>query len=466
MKKNIKNISYTIASNMSVMLFNFLQVMIVPKLLSIEHYGYWQLYLFYFSYVTLFTFGWSDGLYLRYGGVEIDEINKRKMTAQFIMICVLQLFVSTMIIVYSYSITEHINSLIARALGIASFFVNTTYFFTHLLQATGEFKRFAANTIVGRILSLLALMMLVLTKNVSVKILLLNNVIITILIFVYTFYKTKEFFLEKKVNIQKSDIREAIDNIKVGSVLMISNTMNMFIIGSVRKSIEIGWGIEIFSKVSLMLSLVSFVITFVNAVSMVLYPYFRNKSIEDLKSIYSSLREILLPLMGIYLLTYYPLSFIIAKWLPQYTSSLHYMLLLYPLGIIEIKMNFLNNTLLKVLRKEKVMFLLNIISVLLSIFLSFLFTRVIRNIDFLVISIIFVLGIRMLMSDLFLSQILQVKKNKTLLFEIVIIILFYSVNIFVNNGTIVFTLGISVFIISQISNSKKEIIHLKKTERG
>ncbi len=73
----IKNFTYILTANLISLLIATLIVLIVPKLIGVEDYGYWQVYLFYVSYVVFMHFGWSDGIYLRYGGKQYKELDKR-----------------------------------------------------------------------------------------------------------------------------------------------------------------------------------------------------------------------------------------------------------------------------------------------------------------------------------------------------------------------------------------------------
>ena len=57
--------------------------LLVPKMLGVEEFSYWQLFLFYLSYVGLFHFGITDGMYLKNGGLTYDEINKKEIGSQF-----------------------------------------------------------------------------------------------------------------------------------------------------------------------------------------------------------------------------------------------------------------------------------------------------------------------------------------------------------------------------------------------
>lgn len=58
-------------------------------------------------------------------------------------------------------------------------------------------------------------------------------------------------------------------------------------------------------------------------------------------------------------------------WLPEYTDSLMYMALLFPMCIYEGKMSLLINTYLKTLREEKAMLKVNLIALGFALILTF-----------------------------------------------------------------------------------------------
>lgn len=74
----LKNFSYTFSSNLITLVVSTLVTLIVPKLIGVEDYGFWQLYMFYSTYVGFFHFGWNDGIYLRYGGEKYESLDKPK----------------------------------------------------------------------------------------------------------------------------------------------------------------------------------------------------------------------------------------------------------------------------------------------------------------------------------------------------------------------------------------------------
>ena len=81
--KLIKNLSYSVVANGTNTLVSLILVLFVPKILGVKEYSYWQLYLFYASYVGFFHFGWADGVYLKFGGKKYEELDKGYFHSQF-----------------------------------------------------------------------------------------------------------------------------------------------------------------------------------------------------------------------------------------------------------------------------------------------------------------------------------------------------------------------------------------------
>lgn len=70
---------YAFATNGCSFLISALSTLVIPRFIGITEYGYWQLYMFYVSYVGIFHLGWNDGIYLRYGGKQYDSLDKETL---------------------------------------------------------------------------------------------------------------------------------------------------------------------------------------------------------------------------------------------------------------------------------------------------------------------------------------------------------------------------------------------------
>ena len=78
-KNSIRNFRYVFSAQIIVLLFGVIRSLIVPILISVSDFAYWQMYLFYSSYVGIFALGFNDGIYLKYGGDQYEELPHRRL---------------------------------------------------------------------------------------------------------------------------------------------------------------------------------------------------------------------------------------------------------------------------------------------------------------------------------------------------------------------------------------------------
>ena len=88
-----KNLIYAFSAQIISLLLSFIMSLIVPKILGVDKYSYWQLFLFYSSYVGFTTFGFSDGIYLRLGGKNYEDLDFRIIGSQIKLNMILQVFI-------------------------------------------------------------------------------------------------------------------------------------------------------------------------------------------------------------------------------------------------------------------------------------------------------------------------------------------------------------------------------------
>ena len=96
-KSVMKNLYYTVAANFATLGISVLLNLFVPKILGIREYSYWQLYVFYSSYVGFLHLGWLDGIYLKIGGEEYEQLNKRELGSQFWYLMIFEFLLSLLV---------------------------------------------------------------------------------------------------------------------------------------------------------------------------------------------------------------------------------------------------------------------------------------------------------------------------------------------------------------------------------
>ncbi|MDO5666182.1 MAG: hypothetical protein Q4G63_13150, partial [Bacteroidia bacterium] len=79
MKKSssiLKNLFMVLSSNVLLLSLGIAMSLLLPIILSVDEYGYWQIYLYYSGFVGMFMLGFNDGMNLRYAGKSYNELDK------------------------------------------------------------------------------------------------------------------------------------------------------------------------------------------------------------------------------------------------------------------------------------------------------------------------------------------------------------------------------------------------------
>lgn len=312
----VRSISYTLTSNLIALLVSTLVVIIVPKLIGVEEYGYWQVYLFYSSYVGFLHLGWNDGIYLRYGGKEYYELDKKLFFSQFYMQVTLQITIAAFIIGYFSFLTTDVNRIfIFQMIALGMIIVNVRIMLIYLLQATNRIKEYAQITMIDRLLYLSLIILIIVVGIIDLKVLILADLIGKLISLIYAMYCCRDIVFQKASSFYFS-FTEVIENISVGIKLMFANIAGMLIIGLVRFGIERSWDVSTFGKVSLSLSIANLMMLFINALGIIMFPILRRTDEKKLSSIYVTMRNFLMVVLFGVLVVYFPLKVFMSVWLP------------------------------------------------------------------------------------------------------------------------------------------------------
>ncbi|MHA1381518.1 MAG: hypothetical protein ACTSRG_24390, partial [Candidatus Helarchaeota archaeon] len=429
----LKNFSYTFISTLISLLVSTIVILVVPKLIGVEDYGYWQLYLFYASYVGFMHFGWNDGIYLRYGGKNYNSLNKKLFFSQFYMLTITQLIIAIIIVALTFYFTTNSNRIfIFLMVAICMVITNVRWMLIYILQATYRIKEYARINIIGRILYVSIIIVFLLFGIREYKLMIIADIIGRFISLSYAAYLCEDIVF-RKISTLFFSLKETFENITVGVKLMFANIASMLIIGVIRFGIERSWDVSTFGKVSLTLSASNLLMLFINTVGIIVYPILRRTKQNNLPTIYITMRDFLMVfLLGI-LIIYYPFKETLFYWLPKYADSLKFMALLLPICVYEGKMALLINTYLKSLRKESLMLKINLTSLFVSVISTIFLSVIFKNLNLLIVSIVFLLGLRCILAEILLSKFLKISIHKDIYLELIMTILFISTGWFINS---------------------------------
>ncbi|WP_459127765.1 lipopolysaccharide biosynthesis protein [Latilactobacillus curvatus] len=405
----IRNILYAFGSQIISLLLSVILTLLIPKLIGVNDFGYWQLFIFYSSYITFFHFGINDGIYLENGGKKEANIDKSSINGQFLFSIIMELIVSIVIIVYAYVNPSSIDRQFVIYQTVINFILfSAADFLGYVFQAINQTKIFSISIIINRVIFIVIILSMVLIKSVDYKKMIIGYNVAQLISLIYCLEKGS-FILKTKIPSLSNVVKDSMHSISVGIKLMLANIASMLILGFARFLVDNEWGINEFAKLSFALTLTNFFLLFINQFSMVMFPALKGINESSQKKYYVFFSKVLNIILPVLLILYFPIQIVLKKWLPQYEISIYYFGLLLPLCISNGRMQLLNNTYLKVLRKEKLLLYLNIIIVVINVVTTMISVYVFKSMVAIIISLVFVTWLRNMISELYLSKILDAR---------------------------------------------------------
>lgn len=418
----LKDAGFVISSNFLTLAVSSIVILVVPRIIGVTEYGYWQLFMFYSGYLGIFPLGWLDGIYLRYGGEIYENLNKSLFKSQFTLLMLLQtVFAFTMVSIAIIINNEQYSFILISLAAFLLIYVALS-FCKFILQITNRLPEYSTVTILSNFIYVVLVIGLIVVNVRDFRTLIIAFIFGNFIALIYAIYTLKDIFCEKYTKGDFMPLHEAYLNIKVGSQLLIANVAAMLIIGVVRIGIQHGWCVAEFGKVSLTLSISNLLMVFINAISLIIFPKLKRIPQNKVHNLYSVIRNTLMPVVFIGMLIYFPLNYLIPLWLPKYASGLIYMSALFPMVVYQAKIELLSNTFMKALRMEHQLLVINVITLIVSVFLTSISVFGLHNLSTSVFVIIIVMGLRSTISEIYISNALHLKFSLEIIIETFVIV--------------------------------------------
>ena len=410
--KIIKDIALAFLSQGISVLSSMVLSLLLPKLLGVREYGYWQLLIFYMSYAGFLHFGLNDGLYLENGGKTRSSIDKKSVNSQFAISILFQGVMA--IAVFLIAMTgpfEKERALVLTIFSVSFLLTNASSLLGFVFQAMNETPLFSFSSVIETLSLFIIFIGLMLFRIDYVGPYLFAYLISKIARLGFCLYHARDFIRSGLYNPKRS-VGMSLHSINIGSKLMISNIMSQLILGSVRFFTDANWGIEVFSIVSFSISITSLFLTFLSQVSMVFFPNLKQASEGNRKNVFLIMRDGLdLMLPAVYVL-FGPIVVVLTLWLPQYARSLELFSILFPICVFDGKMDIVGTTFFKVLRREKQLLKINVIAFLASFLVTLVGTYLFHSVELTLAGVMLILGFRSTYSEFKISKLLNVKSTR------------------------------------------------------
>lgn len=349
---------------------SILTSLILPKLLGVEEYAYWQLFLLYSSYAGFALLGLNDGIYLRLGGKRYDDLDHGALKGQQFIVLLSQVVVAIVCLgVAAASGLDSDRTAVFVFVVIFGLAANMTQCLRYVFQCTNLTRISSLADLASKGLFIVFVCTLFL---VGLDRFLPFVVCYTVCQFLALCYV---FVCARKVIFAPLKLRGAlatfVSDVKSGMKIMVAYYADSLVVGFTRMLIDARLGLMVFGKLSLSFSLTNFVLTFIGQVGMVAFPVLKRLDPSQQREKYAYIRRTLHIILPVVYLAYVPIRYILVLWLPDYAESFVYLALTMPLCVYSCKANLLFNTYMKIGRYETRLCIINVATMVLNGFLSY-----------------------------------------------------------------------------------------------
>ena len=335
MGRNSSQVNKPISSVIKIAVSNVLKLFsgvligfLLPKIFGVADYGYYRTFTLYVSYAGILSFGFIEGLLLIYGGKDLQDLPKEKFRLYSRIFIIFQIIFAVTGALLSLLFIGEVR-FVFFAVSIHIIGLNVCLYFQTISQITSRFNELSFRNILYSALISLTVLGLYLFAYLNkdgvdssiYRLFVLFQVLIQLSVSIWYLitYRNLVFGKSEKFTENKSEIREII---RIGLPLLVSNLTSTLILAVDRQFVNIFFDINEYAVYSFAYSMFGLFTTATMAISTVLFPILKRTKQDQLFGTYSSMIAIILMFVFVAISLYYPLSWFVPWFLPNYSNSL------------------------------------------------------------------------------------------------------------------------------------------------
>ncbi len=374
------------AGNGLALLFGVFQFLIIPRYLSVESYGYWQLFLLYALYVSILQIGFSEGVLVRWAGKELSQVGSEIKTAlRFLVLEQLAVVLPLGLITY-FLLQPPIQWLGLMILSFA-FIWNLANLLLFTTQAIRQFRVLAALE-AGRGFFFLAVIVLLFASGHFDYQYVIVVYVASYMLFMVALAVRYRRYLWGNCSPAPSMASFGKTNIDTGIFILFGNFVYLIFWSLDRLLVSSFFPIEQFAVYAFAMSVTQIALIFSKVVADVLFPHLSAAIPEQRTGAYQVGKLTLILCWAIFLGAYFPLAALIKFYLPHYTGSLPIIkILLGTVGFSSLIL-ILHVNYYRLYRKQRQYFLWGITALALAVVLALIAIKILGTLESVAIAIL------------------------------------------------------------------------------
>ena len=426
----IKGIASVSFANLLSLFVSLITSFLLPLFISVEDYGYWQLFVLYAGYVGFFAFGFNDGIHLNYATYSYNEKTAAKFRT-FKSLLLVMSAVETIVLIIFLTFVFGPNygkyyTILFVILNIIPVLVNGM--FTYMNQSTMRFKQYAWGNMIDKILFAISMLLMIVIGCKSYLYYIAAYTVSRYLVIIYHYCSSRMVFTEKGESLSYLK-PEIIKNFTSGFMLMIATLLNSSIIVGSRLLIENKFGIVEFGAYSFANHTLVIASQFISAIASVFYPIMKRCGDDELPRAYHAFDKASTILSTILLASYYLAAVVIHLVYKQYSMILGYFCFVYPLFIYQCKSNLLIINTYKVKNKPERLVVRNIMGIIIHLVFAFAAFWIFGTVYSIAVSVLVSYCVWYYLSQVMICREFKWKIEISMFYDLFITVVFIVINI-------------------------------------
>jgi len=303
-----------------VLVLGIVQLLILPKYLSMDDYGYFRVFILYGSYVGILHLGFIDGALVRWAGKQLPDITHEvRISIRFLLLE--QVLIILPLMGLSFFIFNGINKTIALLILIYALIANVSTLFMFIFQAVKKFKLLTIFNI-GRQAIFLVLLIPIIILGFATYFYVIVAMLCTFLATLILFIMSMKIKPMKESSHFSSAWLFGKSNINIGIYILSGNFIYIIFTTIDRLLVNYHFSIVDFAIYNFSVSVSTSVYTLVSAVSQVFFPYLAALEDDAKTYIYQMTKPAVTLFWAATLIIYFPFTKFIEFYLPNYLESL------------------------------------------------------------------------------------------------------------------------------------------------
>lgn len=409
--ENTKNFFMVVTSNLLTIIVALFNGFIIPKQLGVTDYAYYRIYMLYIAYAGVTHLGFVNGIYLKYGSYNLDELPKGKFSGFGKMMLLLQVVIMALMSAVLFFARGNMdpNVVIAYAFIIVNIpLINIKWFYSSINQFTKRFVIDSYVTYGQNVMMLIMVVVIMVMHWYNFIVLLLFTTAINAICMIAVIVQNKTIVVAKS---EKKIWEEGVTLIKSGFFLMVSEFVAIIILGIDSIFVQNLFSMEDFAMYSFAVSIISVIYSLISTVSNLIYPYLVRVEEEKYAEYYTLMSDILTVVSIFAMLAFFVAKFIVVTWLDKYSASISINAILFGTVIFRTLIMLVCGNYFKVLKMIKEYTKNNVFAIVISFITDLLAYLIFRDYTYIALASLLSFVIWYLVTDRIFIKRLQVPQG-------------------------------------------------------